>query len=156
MPRKPKQWGAEAVQPPDTTICGQVAVALITGAPLSLVITMFGHSHTTRTKEIVRALTYFGYRTDGVLRRAGLSDTWPALGIGKMQWRNPEDVAQTTQKYWRSGSHWVIIRNGKIQDGHVHKDDTWGGGLITSWLRVLPPDEPSGLWKREPIGGIEA
>jgi hypothetical protein len=119
------------IQLPGEKICGQVAVELITGKPLYDIITLFGHTHSTRTRELVRVLNLFGYKTSKKLRRIHP----PALAIGKMVWRAPGTGVR------RPGSHWVVTRNGRTYDGYADIDhvEALCNGQVTSWLEIIAP-----------------
>lgn len=43
-------------QPPDSRLCGQSVVAMVLGIPLGAACMRVGHSHATRTRDLIRAL----------------------------------------------------------------------------------------------------
>lgn len=122
------------VQPSPSRICGQIAVAVLTGKSVAEVCTIIGHNHGTRTKELREALVALGY--DCLKRRPIVRKFPPADSFGIIHIR--EDG-----KKW--GGHWVAIGEGKAWDGlsdeeisidnyeHFVKSSRWH---ITSFLPV--------------------
>ena len=121
-----KTWIA---QPPNKKVCGQVAVAVITGKPLDEVIRVIGKKGCTKTKDIVKGLRKLGSHCAGKVQR--MKGTVP-LGIAQVR------------KKGRSGWHWVVIEGDKIWDGHFGTPDgtvVWPEGWrITSYLRIYEWD----------------
>lgn len=95
--------------------CGQIAVAVVTGKSVEEIEAHFGHDTGTKTKDLKRALDYYGYTIPNRLKR--LKEA-PDFCIAKLQ--------HPLRKSW----HWVVIHEDKIYDG------VWGNETGTvSWLR---------------------
>ena len=112
-------------QPSKKKVCGQVAVAVVTGKPLDEVIRVVGKKGCTKTKDIVKGLRTLGFHCAGKCQRMKES---PPLAIAQVH--SPK----------RSGWHWVVIDGDKIWDGHfgtsngkVVWPECW---RITSYLRI--------------------
>lgn len=117
-------------QPKDSTVCGQCCVAMVTGKSLKKVIEIFGHSHSTRTKELYNALRNLGFKcVDSRLKRFTNNTALPRFGILKI-----------TYDWRKNNGHWVVIKNFMIycpSDGISHWT-TYGfsKGRITSFLEI--------------------
>jgi hypothetical protein len=107
--------------------CGQIAVAVITGESLEKVSYVIGHDHGTKTKELAKALRFFGYDCPDRLQR--LKER-PKLAIAKLS------------TYGKSSWHWVVIDGDKIYDGVNGTESgtvnwTWSNcKRITSYLPI--------------------
>ncbi len=116
-----RKWRKQGYKPN----CGQIAVAVITGKSLREVYNVIGHDYSTRTKDLARALRFFGYDCPDRLRR--LKER-PKLAIAKL----------TLPK--SSGWHWVVIDGDKIYDGingTANGKVIWETGKrITSYLPI--------------------
>lgn len=126
-------------QPRNTRICGQIAVAVITGAPLKEVIRVIGHRKGTKSRELAHALTHFGYYAPERARRLSKP---PPLAISQLRCEGR-----------RGGNwHWVaivddIVYDGVYADGPVPLDEyhllnTWPSHKhlrITSYLPITAP-----------------
>lgn len=94
----------------DKRNCGQIAVAILTNRSLEEVEKVVGHTHSTRTKELAKALGYFGY---SALNRRKAVKTFPT---GK--WFG---IVHTRFKTRQRGGHWVAVAKGKVYDGCVSR-----------------------------------
>ena len=116
-------------QPQGTPLCGQVAVAVITGAPLEDVIARVGHKRGTKTWELVRVLDSYGY---GALGRARALSVPPTLALGIL--RHPT---------WKRNWHWVVIDGPHVWDGLFGAADGkvyWpSDARVTSYVPVFEP-----------------
>ena len=86
--------------------CGQTCVAMIAGISIEESEKVFGHSCSTRTREVVKALRKLGFepQTDNLVR-SKWGNTPDALAILKMTFNEKQ----------RSG-HWVVSYYGWIYD----------------------------------------
>lgn len=100
---------AWVAQPPDTHICGQIALAVITGMSLLDAIQLVGHEKGTKTREIVRALRGLGYTCPD---RLGRAKEPPDLGLGALR-------RLTGRGDW----HWVVFDGPFVWDGAYGKAD---------------------------------
>lgn len=115
-------------QPPGTSLCGQVAVANLVGCTLDEAIKAVGHSKSTRTLALAKALRSLGCtcadKLDPLAPR-------PRFGIAKQA-----RPGRAKNRGW----HWVAIVNYEVVDGW-----DWGplghpeGTRITSYLEVELP-----------------
>lgn len=115
-------------QPERTRICGQVAVANVTGVPLDAVLARFKHLHGTKTAEIKNVLQSFGYQVEGLTRQRSTD-----LAIGKMRWRHDDGRLR--------GWHWVArLHDGTLCLGYEPATQAWYRcfmlGTVTSWLNI--------------------
>lgn len=119
------------IQPEGSSICGQCCVAMAIKKPLSTVIKVFGHQHSTRTIELHRAFKYFGTITDKRLTRNKTNTVFPKICILKI-----------TYDWRKSNGHWVYYNKGicYCPSGDVHH---WSDylkyplmGRITSFLPI--------------------
>lgn len=90
----------------DKRNCGQIAVAVLTNIPLIDVENFFGHTHGTKTKDLIIALRRLGFSCPN--RRKSVrkfpSDKW--FGI-----------VHTRAKKSKHGGHWIVVAKGKVWDG---------------------------------------
>ena len=90
------------IKQPRKPICGQVAVAVITGKPLKEIFKIIGHKHGTKTRELAKVLRKLGYTCPYRLK---ILKQKPKLAIAKLKHK------------LRRGWHWVVIDGDKIYDG---------------------------------------
>lgn len=86
--------------------CGQIAVAVLAEVPLKQVESLFGHHHSSYTRELVSALRELGFECPD--RRKAVRK-WPA-----------EDffgIVHIRAKGDQRGGHFVAIAKGKAWDG---------------------------------------
>ena len=111
-------------QPDKTLLCGQVAIAVITGEPLAYVIEFVGHRKAMRIKEIVRVLRLLGYKVPDTLERTN------AIPAGRA-------IVNVRQSREHLG-HWIAAVDGALYDGVFGEPDgriEWPPGVrITSYL----------------------
>lgn len=116
-------------QPVNTRICGQIAVAVVTGISLENAIKLVDKKRNgTTTKDLSRALRYLGYKCPNKCKKMP---------------RPPLAIAQVHRPNF-SGWHWVVVDGDKIfdgawgtPDGKVHwKKMKW---KITSYLPIEEP-----------------
>lgn len=116
------------VQPEGMGVCGQVAIAALTGLPLSEVYELVGHKHGTKTRELVRVLRGLGFITANNCR----SRVRPWTGL-----------AQVHQRHRYGGWHWVALDGERIYDGVNGKPDgtvEWPDNWrMTSYCEVRGP-----------------
>lgn len=109
-------------QPLPSSLCGQVAVAVIAGITLEEAIERVGHRKSTQTNALVHVLRGLGFICPD---RARAMKTPPPLGLAIMR-----------PKHRRGGNwHWVVVEDGRIIDGMEESDD-W---RITSYVPVYKP-----------------
>jgi len=89
-------------QPAGSRLCGHACVAMVVGVPLEEVIAVIGHSHGTKTKELVSALRCFGVVCSNRLRV--VKTTLPDLCIAEQP--------NKTGSNW----HWVVMDHGRRYD----------------------------------------
>jgi hypothetical protein len=107
-------------QEPGSFYCGQVAVALVAGITLDEAVHVVGHKHSTKTREIVRAMRALGYTCPDTLQRIER----PPLAIAKLvDTRRP-----------RSSWHWVVCFGPYTIDGLPGDPLTMPDVRITSYL----------------------
>lgn len=135
------EWVRLVKQPKGSSICGQCCVAMVTGKPLEEVIKVFGHSHSTRTKELHKALKHFGYKSNSRLQRFTNFSGLPDFGIAKI-----------TYDWRKNNGHWVVIKYTKKFSYQIYCPSdgisswlTYGTnkGRITSFLTTTPPPQIS-------------
>jgi hypothetical protein len=114
-------------QPEKSRICGQIAVAVITGISVEESKKLIGKNFGTNTKDIAKALRKMGYKCPNRCKR--LKEK-PKLAI-----------AQVRKPSKKSGWHWVVIHEDKIYDGIDGNPDgtvNWiKGQRITSYLPII-------------------
>lgn len=112
-------------QEPNSTICGQCCVAMVGNISLEKSIELFGHSHSTRTKEVGKVLNLLGNHNSGRLER--VKGELPHLCIVKIHWND--------QKM----THWSVHYDGYLYDPAygVYPPEGIGllNGRITSYLK---------------------
>lgn len=116
-----KHW----LQPPDSRICGQLAIACLTNKTPKQAIEVIGHDHGTTTKELISALRKFGWRPVGkrCIPNQRLIDVESHL------------LAQVRNEI-QSGWHWVAI--GPSTQGPLVYDGTEDSPyLIENYMRFL-------------------
>jgi len=130
-----RQWWE---QPDRTRICGQIALAVITGLSVEQAIRQVGHEHGTTTRVLARHLRAFGYECGDRCRRRARSEM-PDLALAQLHSPN-----------WR-GWHWIVVDDGVVFDGRerrrravglrAYEFDAWrfDGARITSYLAITPP-----------------
>lgn len=117
------------MQPDGSTSCGQYCVAMITGKPIEKIVRIFGHSHCTSTKELIRALKPYWFRTTSTrLIRIKKETVLPPLAILKITWE-------------AGGSHWVVLNDGMVYDPAYGTTDYTNhieaiNGKPTSYLEI--------------------
>lgn len=125
-----KKWKL-LVQPENSSSCGQYCIAIITGEHIDNVVSVFGHAHTSRTKELVSALNHFGYATSTKLSRYA-NHGLPAECILKISWEG------------KSTGHWVAYSNEVVYDpagavlplsDFISINEQYGG-RIASYLEI--------------------
>jgi len=136
-------------QPKDSSLCGQIAVAVVTGLDLDLVIrfAFWGHTGSTSTRRVVRALRMLrnsrmsqvevlaerlerSRRTEVAIARLAYAprDSW-SRKLGGFVQRRP------------ASGHWVVVEGGYVWDG-IHGKASgiayeWpAGAKLTSYLPV--------------------
>src|SRR5579863_643692 len=90
------------LQPHGSKTCGQHCVAMVAGVPVAESIEVFGHKHSTETKDQVAALKYLGLETAPKYRRYKLKNDLPKLCIIRMK------------HLAGSGSHVAVYHNGFV------------------------------------------
>lgn len=97
-------------QPPGSKICGQIAVAAVTGESVERVIEIIGHDRGTKTVELQRALRALGWECPDKCMQVSAFPTPPELAIAIVRpvWR-------------RTGNwHWIVTEWGEpIQNNEV-------------------------------------
>ena len=117
-------------QPKGSHICGQVAVSNLTGRPLKEVVSLVGHAHGTKTKELVKVLRKLGFSCKNkCVRCRGLVPPNALLQLHE----------DGDKRHW----HWLAMKNGRILDGATMKSskdefdiNLFSGAVITSYLEV--------------------
>lgn len=114
-------------QPEGSSLCGQIAVAVIANIDLTKSIELFGKKSSTRTKQVARVLRLLGFECPDRLKRK--YEATDKFGIAKLSYKGN-----------RNSGHWVVIDNHKIYDGVWGNADgtvTWPvGARLTSYLPV--------------------
>ena len=113
-------------QPPGSNLCGQAVVATLLGITLDASVELFGHSHSTRTRELVTALRANGYTVPGRLVRVSKRRHMFVNSIWKVRWK-------------KSGrSHWVLHWGG-VDSGRVYDTGFYNGGVTPLTWRLGVP-----------------
>ncbi len=92
-------------QPEGQKVCGQIAVAVVTGITLKQAIRIIGKKGCTTTKDLAFALRFLGYECPKRCRGWKSVSAFPKLAIAQLH----------RPKY--RGWHWVVIDGDKIFDG---------------------------------------
>lgn len=115
-------------QPPGTYLCGQTCLAMLAGISIERAITIIGHGHSTRTRELVTAFRALGFICPDRLRRFGRTV------IAEL------DLAVVKVCYSGcSRTHWIAVSAGEIYDP-VNNSLLYG--RTTSYLPLTPPTRP--------------
>ena len=124
------------LQPPDSTICGPVAVAMATGVSVDVAVAAFGvtMSDGASIPEIVGALEKLGYVTERVIRTRGNRKIRriPSFCIAIMDHKDTRYL------------HSVAIEDGFVYDPgigypfplHVYEDYIMYSASYASWRKV--------------------
>lgn len=96
-------------QPPNSNLCGQTCVAMLAGITLEESIEVFGTSGPTRTKDLIRALTKLGFKTD---KKLGLAPRKHIKGWCSKVVSIQKMVVQEKPRR----THWVLSIYGLIVD----------------------------------------
>jgi hypothetical protein len=111
--------------------CGVIAVAVLTGVPVTVAAVHIGKNGATTTKQLAKGLRALGYQCPNRLVKFKLP--LPPMAIAKM-------VSPSRKSGW----HWVAISEGKIYDGIFGTPDgkvNWPtGAKMTSYLPVTKID----------------
>jgi hypothetical protein len=99
-----RQW---IEQPVGTRVCGQIAVAVVTGITLEQAIRIIRKKGGTTTKDLAFALRFMGYKCPTRCMKISR----PPLAIGHLT--NPRR---------KSGWHWIVVDGDKIFDGRNGND----------------------------------
>lgn len=109
-----------------TRTCGQIAVAVAAGVPLTQVLNYIGHMHGSTTKELIRALKHFGLKCDTKCR---VLKEKPKFALAQVH--SPR----------KPGWHWIVVEGNKIYDGAFGRANgtvDWPSGFrITSYLEIF-------------------
>lgn len=112
-------------QNPDTRNCGQIAVAMLTNRTVEEIQTIVGHSHGTKTRELISALRGLGYGTADRCHRYIRQFT-------------PFGLAQVHSNQ-RPGWHWVAVGAGYVWDGNGYGEI--GAEVYETCARLFYNDE---------------
>jgi hypothetical protein len=95
---------------------------MVAGIGLDAACKAVGHSHSTKTREIVQALRNLGLKCGCRLLRVGKRRSVPRFGI--------------VRKSFGRGvmGHWVVVWDGVVIDPDRYSD---GGGKITSFIEIF-------------------
>jgi hypothetical protein len=118
------------MQEDGSSICGHCCVAMATNTDIETVIELFGHEHSTRTKELHSVLKKLNVKADQKLTRKNSKNDLPNNCIIKI-----------TYDWRKNYGHWIYFNNGKCYDpvGAVYdlnKFDNPRMGRITSFLKL--------------------
>lgn len=105
-------------QPPGSSLCGQACVAMIAGISLEESIKIFGHSHSSKTKQIIKALKSLGIYPSERLKRFSQLKRWPQRAIIREIYKVPG----RKQGSFRINGHFVLLWDGYIYDPDPHKN----------------------------------
>jgi hypothetical protein len=120
-------------QPPGSRLCGQACIAMIAEVSLVQACAAVGHSHSTRTREIVRALRTFSIDCADRLQRISKQTRYPA--------RDPLPKRCLVNVVWDKPNggyhrHWIVR-----WDGQFYNSDPGDGYRMTSFLEIRSRDE---------------
>lgn len=120
-------------QPSGSNLCGQTCVAMIAEVSLQRVCTVMGHSHSTRTREIVTVLRALGIECSDRLQRISKQTRFPA--------RDPLPKRCIVHVVWDKPNggyhrHWIVYWNGQI-----FNPDPGSGYRMTSFLEIRGRNE---------------
>lgn len=117
--------------------CGQIAVAVLTGASLKKIESMFGHHHGSYTRELVAVLRELGFKCPD---RRKSTRKWPTKDFfGIIHIREQGD---------KRGGHYVAVANGKVWDGCATKPMKLPEWIVEEIIRgwritaTLPVEKP--------------
>lgn len=116
-------------QPKDSLLCGQACLAMITKQSLEESIKHIGHSHGTITKELVKVLKKFKYKTPKKLLRLSYI---PKYAIAKIPHKNIKGYPKNAR-----GWHWVVYWNGKRYDPDWNSPSFCYNVKASSFLPIL-------------------
>src|SRR5258708_5495710 len=110
-------------QTPGDNQCGQVCVAMLVDMPRAHICALMDKWGTTRTKDLVRILKYYGYEAGPRAITIKCAAPLPGNAILKYRWEG------------RSMGHWVLIWGGKFFDpaGMGVLYSSLGPGRFTSY-----------------------
>jgi hypothetical protein len=112
------------LQPPGSSLCGQACVAMAVGISLEESVKVFGHRHTTRTKEVARVLNALGIQCPSRrLKRLTDRTQWPTRAI----------IKEIYGPIRKRKSYWVLLWDGHIYDPDPH--DVLGS-MYSSYLGI--------------------
>jgi len=117
-------------QEPGTSICGHCCVAMISNVELDKVIELFGHQHSTRTKEVHNVLKKLGIKSNDKLTRKKSSNNFPDSCILKI-----------TYDWRKNNGHWIYYKDNNCYDpvGYIYNLNMFDDpamGRITSFLKI--------------------
>lgn len=119
-------------QPPNSSLCGQCCVAMITGRKLEEVIRTMGTEGGTRTRDVVDALLVFDVDCELELETLKRGQSPPPLCMAKCH------IFSDTKRW----THWIVIKDGIAYcPGHRAPFGPWMVydaycGRVTSFLRI--------------------
>jgi hypothetical protein len=126
-------------QPDGSSLCGQIAVAVVTGLPLDEVIErgFAGHRGKTNTRRVKQALRRFGVECGDKLERTRRTD----VAIARLSYAPRPSWSRKRREYVErrpSTGHWVVVDEGRVWDGifgDSRGDAEWpDGAKLTSYL----------------------
>jgi len=119
-------------QPPGSSLCGQACVAMVAGITLGESILLFGHSHGTRTRELIRVLNCQspgGIKCAwGRLKRLRCRNSWPQRAI----------IKEIFGPIGKRRSHWILLWDGHFYDPDPHDSP---GTKYSSYLEIVTTKE---------------
>lgn len=128
-----KRQIAIQLQPEGSSSCGQHVVAMIVNRPVAEVIDVFGHSHSSVTKELHKALVHYGVETKSTLTR--------------LRGKRLPDFCIVKILFGKNSGHWAIHMHGKLYGSVLgeytreHLTEHNSTARITSFLDLnLPTD----------------
>ena len=121
------------LQPLNSKCCGQYCISIISNKPIKEIIELFGHSHSTVTKELIEVLKILNTEIESKslirIKKDNLDLFNRGLFILKYHWIN------------RKNTHWVVCENGIIYDPYFGKykfeEVNLYNAIPTSYLKLI-------------------